>query len=79
MLAVAPKETTTAAMNVASLDYVHPFPHDTNIAFASAGQRLFGLYNYWNAINYFNPQQTFIETILGQRAYRIYSTFYQCK
>jgi C-terminal processing protease CtpA/Prc len=57
MLALAPKETTPAATNVSSLDYVHPFPHDTNIAFASAGQRLFGLYNYWNAINYFNPNK----------------------
>ena len=57
MLALAPKETTTATTNVSLLDYIHPFPHDANIAFASAGQRLFGLYNYWNAINYFNPNK----------------------
>ena len=56
-LALAAKETNPAAMNASSLDYVHPFPHDTNIAFASVGQRLFGLYNYWNAINYFNPNK----------------------
>ena len=57
MLALSPKETSSTTMNVSSLDYVHPFPHDTNIAFASVGGRLFGLYNYWNAINYFNPNK----------------------
>jgi C-terminal processing protease CtpA/Prc len=56
-LVLAPKEKTVVAMNASSLDYVHPFPHDTSIAFASVGQRLFGLYNYWNAINYFNPNK----------------------
>ena len=56
-LALAPIQTASAATNVFSLDYIHPFPHDSNIAFASVGQRLFGLYNYWNAINYFNPNK----------------------
>jgi hypothetical protein len=56
-LVLAPKEKTVLTTNASSLDYVHPFPHDTSIAFASVGQRLFGLYNYWNAINYFNPNK----------------------
>ena len=55
-LALAPNESSPA-MSASSLDYIHPFPHDVNIAFASVGQRLFGLYNYWNAINYFNPNK----------------------
>jgi C-terminal processing protease CtpA/Prc len=56
-LAVEPKEKTPAVLNVSSLNYVHPFLRDTNIAFAPVGGRLFGLYNYWNAINYFNPNK----------------------
>ena len=56
-LALAQNEKTPAIKNISSLDYVHPFPHDTNIAFASVGQRLFGLFNYWNALNYFNPNK----------------------
>jgi C-terminal processing protease CtpA/Prc len=60
-LAVGSSEKTPAAMHLSSLDYVHPFPRDTNIAFAPAGQRLFGLYNYWNAINYFNPNKRLLK------------------
>ena len=28
-LALSPKQTTSAAANVSSLDYIHPFPHDS--------------------------------------------------
>lgn len=51
------KENISAGTNISSLDYIHPFPKDTNVAFAPVGKRLFGLYNYWNAINYFNPNK----------------------
>jgi len=50
-------EKAPATTNVPALDYVHPFPKDTCVAFASVGERLFGLFNYWNAINYFNPNK----------------------
>ncbi|HEV8282962.1 MAG TPA: S41 family peptidase [Chitinophagaceae bacterium] len=43
--------------NIHSLAYRHPFPNNENSGFAPIGQRLFGLYNYWNAINYFNPNK----------------------
>jgi C-terminal processing protease CtpA/Prc len=56
-LALMRKETTPVTNNVSSLDYIHSVPHDTNTAFASVGERLLGLYNYWNAINYFNPNK----------------------
>jgi C-terminal processing protease CtpA/Prc len=56
-LALVPKGKTVVTINTSSLDYIHPLPHDTSVAFASVGQRLFGLYNYWNAINYFNPNK----------------------
>jgi len=56
-LALAPKEIPPVTMNASFLDYIHPLPRDTNVAFTSVGQRLFGLYNYWNAINYFDPNK----------------------
>ena len=56
-LALAPRENAITTVKASSLDYVHPVSHDTTIAFAPLGQRLFGLYNYWNAINYFNPNK----------------------
>jgi len=57
-LALASNEKTP---NVSSLEYIHPFPKDTSVAFASVGERLFGLFNYWNAINYFNPNKQLLK------------------
>ena len=57
VLALAPNEKNPTAINVSSLDYIHPLAKDSNVAFASVGERLFGLYNYWNAINYFYPNK----------------------
>lgn len=54
-LIVSVKENDPAAATTASLDYTHPYPTDTNNGLAPVGSRLFGLYNYWNAIAYFAP------------------------
>ena len=42
--------------------YIHPYPtlHDKDM-FVPVGLRLFGLYNYWNAIRYFNPNMHLIK------------------
>lgn len=42
------------------MKYKLPLPSVTNTLFASVGERLFGLYNYWNAINYFFPSKHMI-------------------
>lgn len=41
----------------ANLEYVHPRLAKTNTAFAGTGQRLLGLYNFWNAVEYFFPSK----------------------
>lgn len=41
----------------ANVEYVHPKPSKNSTLFASTGERLLGLYNYWNAIRYFFPSK----------------------
>ena len=55
MLALAKK--VNDPVKVASLNYSHPFPTDNYRGLAPVGARLFALYNYWNAIAYFNPNK----------------------
>lgn len=42
----------------ANIDFIHPKLSKNNAFPASAGQRLLGLYNFWNAIEYFFPSKS---------------------
>ncbi|MBG9376143.1 hypothetical protein I5907_07850 [Panacibacter sp. DH6] len=54
--------TTPDKKDVGAALYIHPYPtlHEKDM-FVPVGLRLFGLYNYWNAIRYFNPNMHLIK------------------
>lgn len=49
----------------ANMEYTYPRPAVSNTMFVGTGERLLGLYNYWNVINYFFPNKHLSGNVWG--------------
>ena len=55
------REGKTTSKIKSPMEYAQPYPTIYNTGFVSVGLRLFGLYNYWHAIEYFAPNKYLIK------------------